>query len=53
VIPMEDFFRNPERMDLQLSPDGLHLAWLQPWQGHLNIHVRAVDQPRAPAPFAA
>ena len=43
MIPMEDFFRNPEQTDLQLSPDGLHLAWLQPWQGHLNVHVRAVD----------
>lgn len=42
MIPMREFFRNPEQTNFQLSPDGLHLSWLQPWQGRLNVHIRAV-----------
>ncbi len=42
LIAMQDFFRNPEQTSYQLSPDGRHLAWLQPWQGRLNVHVRAI-----------
>lgn len=40
MIPMEDFFRNPERAGFQLSPDGRHLSFLAPWQNRLNIHVQ-------------
>ncbi len=43
LIAMKDFFRNPEQTGYQLSPDGAHLSWLQPWQGRLNVHVRAID----------
>ncbi len=43
LIAMEDFFRNPEQTSFQLSPDGKHLSWLQPWQGRLNVHVRPLD----------
>jgi dipeptidyl aminopeptidase/acylaminoacyl peptidase len=43
MIAMQDFFRNPDRTSFRLSPDGRHLAWLQPWEGRLNVHVRAVD----------
>ena len=43
LIAMQDFFRNPEQTSYQLSPDGMHLSWLQPWQGRLNVHVRALD----------
>ncbi len=40
LIPLEDFFRNPEMVNLKLSPDGRHIAFLKPWQSRLNIHVR-------------
>jgi len=43
LIPMEDFFRNPQQTSLQLSPDGKKLAFLQPWNTRLNIHVRPID----------
>jgi dipeptidyl aminopeptidase/acylaminoacyl peptidase len=43
LIPMQNFFRNPDQTSFQLSPDGRHLSWLQPWEGRLNIHVRPVD----------
>jgi len=42
LIPMRDFFRNPERTAFQLSPDGAHVAFLMPWQSRLNVHVQAV-----------
>ncbi len=42
LIAMQDFFRNPDQTGYQLSPDGRHLAWLQPWQGRLNVHVRTI-----------
>ncbi len=46
MIPMQDFFRNPDQTGFQLSPDGRHFSWLQPWEGRLNVHVRAVDGTR-------
>ncbi len=40
LIPMKDFFRNPEKVDFQLSPNGEYLAFLQPWQ-------KPAERPRA------
>ena len=42
LIPMRDFFRNPEKTTFRLSDDGQQLAWLEPWEGRLNIHVQPV-----------
>jgi dipeptidyl aminopeptidase/acylaminoacyl peptidase len=39
-IPLEDFFRKPERTAVQISPDGTCLGWLAPWERRLNVHVR-------------
>ncbi len=39
-IPLEDFFRKPERTAVRISPDGAHLGWLAPWRRRLNVHVR-------------
>lgn len=36
LFGMPDFFR------AQISPDGLHIAYLAPWRGRLNIWVRPV-----------
>jgi hypothetical protein len=43
LIPLRDFFRNPERSGFQVSPDGSSIAFLQPYQSRLNVFV----QPRA------
>ena len=40
LVPLRDFFRNPEKIAFQLSPDGRYLSWLQPWEKRLNIHVQ-------------
>ncbi len=38
-IPVEDFFRDPEFRNFQVSPDGTHLAFLGPWERRTNIFV--------------
>lgn len=40
LIPLEDFFRNPEKTRYQLSPDGDFLAYMAPWKNRLNIFTR-------------
>jgi len=44
LIPMEDFFRNPEQASFTLSPDGEHVAFLKPWETRLNIHVQKIGE---------
>lgn len=44
LIPMEDFFRNPKKTSYQLSPDGEHLAFLQPWENRMNVHIRKIGE---------
>ena len=40
MIPLEDFFRKPEKISPRLSPDGSHLAYLEPWERRMNVTVR-------------
>lgn len=40
TIPLEDFFRNPEKTSIQISPEGDYLAWLEPYESMLNIFVK-------------
>jgi len=47
LIPMEDFFRNPERAGYQLSPDGEHISFLAPWNNRLNVHVQKIGSDEA------
>ena len=47
LIPMEDFFRNPESTGYDLSPDGEHLAFLKPWESRLNVHVQKIGEEEA------
>ncbi len=44
IIPMRDFFRNPESVSFRLSPDGQYLAFLKPWQARLNVHVQKIGE---------
>ena len=39
-IPLEDFFRKPDKVMLRLSPSGKHLAYLEPHRRRLNLFVR-------------
>ena len=40
VIPLEDFFRKPERSSVRLSPGGGYLAYLAPHERRLNVFVQ-------------
>ncbi len=41
-IPLEDFFKNPEKTAYKISPDGKMVAFMQPWETRLNVHVQVV-----------
>ncbi len=43
LIPMKEFFKNPEKASYQLSPDGEHISFMQPWQSRMNIFVQPAD----------
>lgn len=47
IIPMEDFFKNPEKTGFALSPSGEHFAFLQPWKSRLNVHVQKAGEETA------
>ena len=42
-IPMDDFFRNPDKSSFQISPDGQHIAYMKPWKTRMNVHVINVE----------
>jgi len=42
-IPLEDFFRKPERAAVRLSPSGRWLAWMAPYERRLNVFVRDLE----------
>ncbi|MDR1377537.1 MAG: S9 family peptidase [Synergistaceae bacterium] len=42
LIPMEDFFRNPEVASFSISPNGKKLAYMKPWERRLNVYVRDI-----------
>jgi dipeptidyl aminopeptidase/acylaminoacyl peptidase len=44
LIPMKNFFRNPEKIGFSLSPNGEYWAFVQPWQNRLNIHVQKIGE---------
>ncbi|AOY60636.1 MULTISPECIES: S9 family peptidase [Desulfococcus] len=42
LTPASAFFRSPEQTAFSISPDGTCVAWLAPWKGRLNLHVKTV-----------
>ncbi len=43
-IALQDFFKNPTRNNISLSPNGKMLAWLAPYKSRMNIHLMVVGQ---------
>ncbi len=43
VLPVETFFKSSQKVNYRISPNGKSLAFLQTYQGKLNVFVRAVD----------
>jgi len=44
LIPMKDFFKNPVKSSFQLSPNGEYLAFKQPWESRMNVHVQKIGE---------
>ena len=42
LLPMEDFFRNPDTAAFSISPDGTRLAYAKPWEHRMNVYVREI-----------
>lgn len=47
AIALEDFFRESDQQAFQLSPDGKHIAFVQPWNNRLNLFVIKVGEDEA------
>ena len=44
LIPVEDFFENPEKAAGQISPDGTKLSYLAAENNRLNVWVRTIGE---------
>ena len=47
LIPMKDFFKNPEKVNYRISPDGKRVAFKAPWKSRLNIFVQEIGSDTA------
>ena len=43
LIPVEDFFKNPDKSYFKLSPDGKLLSYLAPFESRMNVFVRTLS----------
>jgi dipeptidyl aminopeptidase/acylaminoacyl peptidase len=50
LIPRELLFGNPDKVSVQLSPDGARISYLAPVDGVLNVWVGPADDPAAAEP---
>jgi len=41
-IPLEDFFKNPEKSRYQISPDGKYYSYMAPYENRMNIFVQEI-----------
>lgn len=46
-IPLEDFFKNPDRSAFQISPDGKHISFMAPYESRMNIFVQKTGSDKA------
>ena len=44
LVPLRDFFRNPELSSVEWSPDGTQLAFLAPVERRFNLFVQKPDE---------
>ncbi|MBN2174394.1 MAG: S9 family peptidase [Bacteroidales bacterium] len=40
LIPLEDFFKNPEKTRYQISPNGNYYSYLAPYENRMNVFVQ-------------
>ena len=39
-IPLENFFKNPEKSSYQISPDGSYYSYMAPYESRMNIFIQ-------------
>lgn len=47
AIPLEDFFRNPEKTSFKLSPNGEYFSYMAPYESRLNVFIQKVGEEEA------
>lgn len=40
LIPLEDFFKNPEKTRYQISPNGKYFSYMAPYENRMNVFVQ-------------
>ena len=53
LIARDALFGNPERANVQISPDGKYLSWVAAVDGVLNVWVAPADNPATAKPLTA
>lgn len=46
-IPLEDFFKNPEKTRYQISPDGKYYSYFAPYESRMNIFIQEIGKDSA------
>ena len=46
-IPLEDFFKNPEKARYQISPDGKYFSFMAPYEKRMNLFVQEIGKDSA------
>ncbi|MBI9038939.1 MAG: S9 family peptidase [Bacteroidales bacterium] len=46
-IPLENFFKNPEKAAYQISPDGKYFSFLSPYESRMNIFIQKIGGNKA------
>jgi dipeptidyl aminopeptidase/acylaminoacyl peptidase len=46
-IPLEDFFKNPDKTAYQISPDGNYFSYTAPYESRMNVFIQQRGQEEA------
>lgn len=41
-IPLEDFFKNPEKTYFKISPNGKYISYTAPWKNRMNLFIQEI-----------
>ena len=47
LIPLKDFFRNPEKSGYKISPDGKYYSYMAPYEKRMNVFVQEIGKKEA------
>jgi len=47
TIPLEDFFKNPEKSSYKISPDGKYFSFMAPYEDRMNIFIQELGSEEA------